>query len=77
MIKGFPLVRNVSKLPQGSFGIPGLSHSTLAGSVLHGMKEARHYFVGIFTACFTSQGRASPASSLFAKVRSVAAASAL
>ena len=48
-------MRNVSKLPQGSFGIPGLSHTTLAGSVLHGMKEARHYFVGIFTACFTSQ----------------------
>nr|XP_027109235.1 auxin-binding protein T85-like [Coffea arabica] len=36
---GFPLVRNVSKLPQGSFEIPGLSHTTLAGSVLHGMKE--------------------------------------
>ncbi|CDP18622.1 unnamed protein product [Coffea canephora] len=48
MIKGFPLVRNVSKLPQGSFRIPGLSHSTLAGSVLHGMKEARHYFVEVW-----------------------------
>ncbi|OMO77778.1 Auxin-binding protein [Corchorus capsularis] len=35
----FPLVRNISKIPQGSYGIKGLSHATLAGSVLHGMKE--------------------------------------
>ncbi|XP_052171099.1 auxin-binding protein T85 [Diospyros lotus] len=33
------LVRNISDLPQDSYGIPGLSHITVAGSVLHGMKE--------------------------------------
>ncbi|XP_007050703.2 PREDICTED: auxin-binding protein T85 [Theobroma cacao] len=38
-INGFPLVRNISELPQGSYGIKGLSHTTLVGSVLHGMKE--------------------------------------
>ncbi|XWS46768.1 hypothetical protein CRYUN_Cryun14cG0096400 [Craigia yunnanensis] len=38
-INGFPMVRNISELPQGSYGIKGLSHTTVAGSVLHGMKE--------------------------------------
>ncbi|XP_057539603.1 auxin-binding protein T92-like [Amaranthus tricolor] len=38
-IKGFPLVRNISELPQSNYGIEGLSHTTLVGSVLHGMKE--------------------------------------
>lgn len=37
--KGFPLVRNISELPQDSYGRPGLSHMTVAGSLLHGMKE--------------------------------------
>ncbi|XVF32646.1 hypothetical protein REPUB_Repub17cG0100300 [Reevesia pubescens] len=36
---GFPVVRNISELPQGSYGIKGLSHTTVAGSLLHGMKE--------------------------------------
>ncbi|CAH9132692.1 unnamed protein product [Cuscuta epithymum] len=36
---GLPLVRNISQLPQDNYGRPGLSHITLAGSVLHGMKE--------------------------------------
>ncbi|XP_052170590.1 uncharacterized protein LOC127786899 isoform X2 [Diospyros lotus] len=34
-----PLVRNISELPQDNYGRPGLSHITIAGSVLHGMKE--------------------------------------
>ncbi|XP_010522684.1 PREDICTED: auxin-binding protein 1 [Tarenaya hassleriana] len=34
-----PIVRNISELPQDSYGIPGLSHMTVAGSVMHGMKE--------------------------------------
>ncbi|KAF2314912.1 hypothetical protein GH714_037155 [Hevea brasiliensis] len=38
-IKGLPLVRNISELPQDDHGIRGLSHITVAGSVLHGMKE--------------------------------------
>ncbi|CAN1132143.1 Auxin-binding protein T85 [Linum perenne] len=37
--KGFPLVRNISELPQDNYGRPGLSHTTVAGSALHGMKE--------------------------------------
>ncbi|CAF1702675.1 unnamed protein product [Brassica oleracea var. botrytis] len=38
-IDGLPIVRNISELPQDSYGIPGLTHMTVAGSVLHGMKE--------------------------------------
>lgn len=36
---GVPLVRNISELPQDNYGRPGLSHITIAGSVVHGMKE--------------------------------------
>ncbi|KAK3005900.1 hypothetical protein RJ639_017766 [Escallonia herrerae] len=36
---GIPLVRNISELPQDNYGRPGLSHITVAGSVLHGMRE--------------------------------------
>lgn len=32
-------MRNVSELPEDNYGRPGLSHTTVAGSVLHGMKE--------------------------------------
>ena len=39
MYAGLPLVRNISELHQDSYGIRGLSHITVAGSVLHGMKE--------------------------------------
>ncbi|PHT80489.1 Auxin-binding protein 1 [Capsicum annuum] len=38
-ISRLPLVRNISELPQNNYGRPGLSHTTIAGSVLHGMKE--------------------------------------
>ncbi|KAI4349565.1 hypothetical protein L6164_010140 [Bauhinia variegata] len=38
-ITGLPIVRNISELPQDNYGRPGLSHITVAGSVLHGMKE--------------------------------------
>ncbi|XP_065861201.1 auxin-binding protein T85 [Euphorbia lathyris] len=38
-IQGIPLVRNISELPQDDYGRGGFSHITLAGSVLHGMKE--------------------------------------
>ncbi|XP_015891563.2 auxin-binding protein T85 [Ziziphus jujuba] len=38
-IKGLPLVRNISELPQNDYGRGGLSHITIAGSVLHGMNE--------------------------------------
>ncbi|XP_010255820.1 PREDICTED: auxin-binding protein T85 [Nelumbo nucifera] len=37
--KGIPLVRNISELPQSNYGRGGLSHITVAGSLLHGMKE--------------------------------------
>lgn len=36
---GLPLVRNISELPQDNYGRGGLSHITIAGSVLHGMNE--------------------------------------
>ncbi|KAI5680342.1 hypothetical protein M9H77_01569 [Catharanthus roseus] len=36
---GFPLVRNISELPQDNYGRPGLSHTTVVGSLLHGTKE--------------------------------------
>lgn len=38
-ISGLPLVRNISELPQYDYGRVGFSHITIAGSVLHGMKE--------------------------------------
>ncbi|KAF8387976.1 hypothetical protein HHK36_026642 [Tetracentron sinense] len=38
-INGMPLVRNISELPQSDYGRGGLSHITVAGSVLHGMRE--------------------------------------
>ncbi|XP_021747492.1 auxin-binding protein T85-like isoform X2 [Chenopodium quinoa] len=38
-INGFPLVRNISELPQNNYGREGLSHITLAGSLIHGLKE--------------------------------------
>ncbi|KAL9260139.1 Auxin-binding protein T85-like protein [Drosera capensis] len=38
-INGLPLVRNISELPQDNYGRAGLSHTILAGSLLHGMKE--------------------------------------
>ncbi|KAH0660873.1 hypothetical protein KY289_029621 [Solanum tuberosum] len=34
-----PIVKNISELPQHNYGRSGLSHTTIAGSVLHGMKE--------------------------------------
>nr|XP_043611262.1 auxin-binding protein T85-like [Erigeron canadensis] len=36
---GLPLVRDISKLPQDNYGRPGLSHITVAGSLMHGFKE--------------------------------------
>nr|AAR97944.2 auxin-binding protein 1 [Eucommia ulmoides] len=38
-IDGQPLVRNITELPQDNYGRPGLSHTTVAGAGLHGMKE--------------------------------------
>ncbi|XVF32643.1 hypothetical protein REPUB_Repub17cG0100100 [Reevesia pubescens] len=38
-IKGLPIVRNISELPQDNYGRGGLSHITVAGSLLHGLKE--------------------------------------
>ena len=36
---GVPLVRNITELPQDNYGREGLSHITVAGSLLHGLKE--------------------------------------
>ncbi|KAF8015299.1 hypothetical protein BT93_H0951 [Corymbia citriodora subsp. variegata] len=37
--QGLSLVRNISELPQDNYGRGGLSHITVAGSFMHGMKE--------------------------------------
>lgn len=36
---GLPLVRKITELPQDNYGREGLSHITVAGSLMHGMKE--------------------------------------
>ncbi|KAG6416240.1 hypothetical protein SASPL_123666 [Salvia splendens] len=38
-VNGFPIVRNISEIPQDNYGRQGLSHITVAGSALHGFKE--------------------------------------
>ncbi|KAM1278990.1 hypothetical protein ACFX13_031924 [Malus domestica] len=38
-LKGLPMVRNISELPQDNYGRGGLAHTTVAGSLLHGLKE--------------------------------------
>nr|CAA62956.1 auxin-binding protein [Fragaria x ananassa] len=38
-VQEFPVVRNISELPQNSYGRGGLAHTTVAGSLLHGLKE--------------------------------------
>ncbi|BAT95640.1 auxin-binding protein T85 isoform X1 [Vigna radiata var. radiata] len=38
-LTGLPLVRNISEIPQDNYGRAGLSHMTVAGSLLHGLKE--------------------------------------
>ncbi|KAK9139560.1 hypothetical protein Scep_009241 [Stephania cephalantha] len=37
--KGIPLVRDINALSQSNYGRGGLSHITVAGSLLHGLKE--------------------------------------
>lgn len=34
-------MRNISEMEQNSYGVPGLSHITIAGSIMHGFKEVR------------------------------------
>ncbi|KAG8389383.1 hypothetical protein BUALT_Bualt02G0223500 [Buddleja alternifolia] len=34
-----PIVRKISEIEQDSFGLPGISHITLAGALMHGFKE--------------------------------------
>ncbi|KAL7126562.1 hypothetical protein ABFS83_14G196400 [Erythranthe nasuta] len=36
---GVPIVRNISEINQDNYGRLGLSHITIAGSVMHGFKE--------------------------------------
>jgi hypothetical protein len=38
-----PVVRNISEIHEDNYGRPGLSHITLAGSVMHGMKEVVNF----------------------------------
>lgn len=42
---GIPLVRNINELPQDNYGRPGLSHITVAGSLMHGLKEVTTYMI--------------------------------
>ena len=39
--KDSSLVRDLSREPQSSYGRGGLSHLTVAGAAMHGMKEVR------------------------------------
>lgn len=39
VVAEFPLIRNISELPQSNYGRGGLVHTTVAGSLLHGLKE--------------------------------------
>ena len=39
---GLPLVRKIDELPQDNYGREGLSHITVAGSLMHGMKEVHN-----------------------------------
>lgn len=48
---GLPLVRNISEVPQDNYGRGGLSHITVAGSLLHGLKEVCIHFFPL-KACF-------------------------
>ncbi|KAG6415355.1 hypothetical protein SASPL_122766 [Salvia splendens] len=34
-----PIVRNISEMAEDSYGLPGFSHITIAGSIMHGFKE--------------------------------------
>ncbi|KAJ4842910.1 Auxin-binding protein t85 [Turnera subulata] len=52
-INGFPLVRNISELPQDSYGRGGLSHITVAGSLLHGLKEVEVWLQTFSPGSFT------------------------
>lgn len=46
---GLAIVRNISEMEGDSYGIPGLSHITIAGSLMHGFKEVIHLsFMQIF-----------------------------
>ncbi|XP_075483128.1 auxin-binding protein T92 [Primulina tabacum] len=36
---GLPILRNISEIDQDDYGRPGLSHTTIAGAIMHGFKE--------------------------------------
>ena len=46
---GLPIVRNMSEMAEDSYGLPGLSHITIAGSIMHGFKEVSHLYFHNFT----------------------------
>lgn len=51
---GLPLVRNISELPQDNYGRGGLSHVTVAGAFMHGMKEVSNTKVQFTLSCPSS-----------------------
>ncbi|PQM34958.1 auxin binding protein 1 [Prunus yedoensis var. nudiflora] len=52
-VKGLPEVRNISALPQSNYGRGGLAHTTVAGSLLHGLNEDQaHQYTGILVKKF-------------------------
>lgn len=47
-VASIPIVRNNSEMDQSSYGMPGFSHMTVAGSLMHGFKEvhnSHHLFI--------------------------------
>ncbi|KAK4407095.1 Auxin-binding protein T85 [Sesamum angolense] len=45
----YDVVRNISEVEQGSFGRAGLSHATLAGALLHGLKEVKSFQLSLWS----------------------------
>lgn len=53
---GLPLVRDISELHQDNYGRPGLSHITVAGSLMHGLKEVKITLLTIPTLVLSFMG---------------------
>ena len=51
IIAEFPVVRNVSELPESNYGRDGLSHITVAGSLMHALKEVRNVILAGISIC--------------------------
>lgn len=54
-IAGVPIVRNISEIRGDNYGRDGLSHITVAGSLMHGFKEViTVQFISFYCFCLSS-----------------------